>query len=706
MISWQKPARFGVATFAVAFAAYVYMEMGDRQAAAPVSPAVRTDPSASAEIVAGVLRRVLGVEEKFQISARSHLLYPDGSSKWSGASIRVPKLDGRDFLIVAEEAKAGADEKVFDLSGGVTVTASDGFELKTESATYNLGEGIARAAGPVTFSKGGMSGAGVGMSFDQRNDVLTISDDSTVTMADAAGAVTVQFSAGPATLNRMLNVLTLDDGVHVMRGTQEFDAERATAQLSEMEEFVTFIELRGKARVAGGGGSLDSMSARDIDLDYSDDGQTLERVLLVGDAGVAMAGAGGAGGRQIFSQRLELTLAADGAVTKATGRDGVRLTLPADEGAPARSMSARTLDGEGAAGKGLTSARFDEAVEYREVNGPRVAREAHSQSLRVALDGDAVTAATFTGRVTFTEPGLEARGGEARYSPVKGTLELSGADAGGRPRVSDEQISLEAATIDLAFESRLMIAKGTVRTTLRMTPPKPTDQRPARPRASKMPGLLTDAQPVSINADTLDYGGGSGKTSYSGDVILRQGNDTVIRANTLALDQDTGNLTATGNARSTLLVDAATSEGSADVIQYDDTKRLIVYSSTAPRLAQLKGPQGDLKAGRIQITLEQEGARARRLDALTSVTIGVGTRAVSGARLEYEAADERYVVSGAVGKPVVVVERTLEGCSESTGMKWTYVKSTGSVTIDGEGMRRTRHIGGGACLPIAPAPPR
>jgi lipopolysaccharide export system protein LptA len=706
MISWQKPARFGVATFAVAFAAYVYMEMGERQAAAPVAPAVRTDPSASIEVVSGVLRRVLGIEEEFEIRAGSHLTYPDKSSRWGDVRIRIPKKNGRDFVIVAKEAKAGADEKLFELNGEVTVTASDGFELKTGSATYGVDEGIARAAGPVTFGKGRMSGAGVGMTFDQRNDVLTIGEDSMVTMTDEAGAVAMEFSAGPATLNRMLNILTLDGGVHVLRATQEFDAERATAQLSEMEEFVTFIELRGTARVAGGGGSLDSMSARDIDLDYSDDGQTLERVLLAGDAGVAMAGAGGAAGRQIFSQRLELTLAADGSVTKATGRDGVRLTLPADEGSPARSMTARTLDGEGVAGKGLTSARFEEAVEYREANGTAVAREARSQSLRVTLDGDAVTAATFTGRVTFTDQGLEARGGEARYSPTKGTLSLSSAATGGRAGVSDEQISLEASTIDLALETRGMIAKGAVRTTLRMTPPKPTEQRPARARASKMPGLLTESQPVSINAETLNYGGGAGTTSYSGDVVLRQGTETVIRANALALDQETGNLAATGNARTSLLFDAAASEGSADLIQYDETKRAIVYSATAPRLAQLKGPQGDLKAGRIQIALQQEGSRVRRFDAQTSVSIALGTRSVTGARLEYDAAEERYIVHGTTGKPVTVVDRSVEGCRESIGTKLTFFKSTDSISMEGADVRRTKTGSGGACQLPAPVPPR
>ena len=111
------------------------------------------------------------------------------------------------------------------------------------------------------------------------------------------------------------------------------DGDHVTARLTPNEDAIVFIELRGNSRVAGGSGTLDSMSARDIDLDYTDDGKTLERVLLTGSAAVAMSGQNGASGRQMMGETLDVVLASDGSVTRATGREKVQLDFPASEGA-------------------------------------------------------------------------------------------------------------------------------------------------------------------------------------------------------------------------------------------------------------------------------------------------------------------------------------------------------------------------------------
>ena len=147
-------------------------------------------------------------------------------------------------------------------------------------------------------------------------------------MVDEQGATTLDFTSGSAVLDRFHDVLTLDGKVHVLRDMQVMDADRATAHLAPNDEFVTFIEMRGNSRVAGGGGTLDAMSARDIDLDYTDDGKLLERAALIGMAGLTMTGANGAAGRQLIGDSIEVKLAADGAVTSATGRENVRHGSP------------------------------------------------------------------------------------------------------------------------------------------------------------------------------------------------------------------------------------------------------------------------------------------------------------------------------------------------------------------------------------------
>lgn len=698
-MSWQKRARLGVAVFAVIFAIGVYVAMGERQKAAPLQPIERKDPTSISEVFGGVLKRLSGADEDFVVVAESRLGYADGSEKLSGIRIDVRKRNGRDFTITADEALVGANESAFDLRRNIVLKASDGFELHTEQATFNSSDEVVRAPGAVTFTRGAMSGSGVGMTYDERAQVLTLASDSQVALHDDAGMVTTSFESGSSALDRVANVLTLLDSVHVLRDGQEFDAERGVARLSEAEEFVQYVELRGNARVSGGG-AVDAMGARDIDLDYTDDGKLLERVILVGDAAAALKGAEGVAARELHGGRLDLTFAADGTVTRVVGQDAVRLVLPADDGTPQRTITARTLDGTGEAGKGLTRIEFKDAVEFREGATPASLREARSQLLRLGLDDNAVSDATFTGRVTFTDGALKASAEEARYSPVQGTLGLSG----GTPEVADEQVVIRGTTIDVVFETRHMVARGNTRTTYSTAPPK---GRGAKAPATKMPGLLDGAESVTVTAGTLDYTGAKSAAVYTGNVVLRQGTGTSIRADTIALDQESGNLTATGNARATIVSDGnESSRGSGDEIRYTDKTRVMSYVTRAPGRSQLVSAQGDLRAGRIDITLQQEGSGVARIDAQQDVWIQLEQRTLTGVRLEYVAAPASqpkgqgsYVVHGSARQPVTMVRRSDASCM--TAMKLTLVEGTDNIEIDGGGLVLPRV---GPCAPPSPGP--
>ena len=53
------------------------------------------------------------------------------------------------------------------------------------------------------------------------------------------------------------------------------------------------------------------------------------------------------------------------------------------------------------------------------------------------------------------------------------------------------------------------------------------------------------------------------------------------------------------------------------------------------RDAQLRGPQGDLRAERIEIVLAKEGNKVERLEGYTRVTLKLDMRTAVGARLTY-----------------------------------------------------------------------
>jgi len=695
-MKWQKWGRLLAAIIGVGAAVVVYATMGERAKPVPVSEPTRVDPKAIIESSGNVVQQVRGARQDFLIEAERQLTYEGGLTKLLGVKITVRNRGGRDYVVTGREAQAGENQKALQLSGGVQLKASDGFMLRTDNAAFNQDTGLMTAPGAVTFERDRLSGSGLGMSYDKNADVLSLVEQSHVMLRDEEGKTTLEFTSGKSTLDRMAHTLALDDNVHALRDEQVIEATEGVARLTPDDQRITDIELRGNSRVTGGGAGVDSMSARDMNLHYAADGRTLEHAQLIGGGAVALTGQNGSPGRQFIGETLDMLLAPDGSVTKATGRENVRLDLPASADAPARSIKARTLDADGMPGKGLTAARFVENVEYREESGKSSsARTARARALMATLDNDAIESAVFTGAVKFEEQGLQAAGGEARYDPAAGSLRLSGVEGGVVPRVADDQVTIDANTIDVALQGRLMKAAGGVKTMLRAS-------------KSKLPGLLKQDQPANVNADALDYQGAAGQAIYTGNATMWQG-ETAVRADKVAIDQSKGDFLGSGNARSTIALDTGVSVAHAADVRYDDAAHTITYSSTPNAAgsitaqAQLSGPQGDLRADRIQVVLAPTGGQITRLEAYTNVNLKLEMRSATGERLTYFADDDRYLMSGAGTKSVKVVE----SCRETTGRTLTFFKSTDRIIVDGNEEIRTQTRTGvspGCAPPSAPKP--
>jgi len=702
-MKWQKWARLLAATIGITAAVVVYATMGERAKPVPFNEPTRIDPKAIIESSGNVVQQVRGARQDFLIEAERQLTYEGGSTKLLGVKITVRNRGGRDYVVSGREAQAGENQKDLHLTGGVELKASDGFTLKTDNAAFNQDSGLMTAPGAVTFERDRLSGSGLGMSYDKNTDVLSLTEQSHVMLRDEQGKTTLEFTSGKSTLDRMAHTLALDGNVHALRDEQVIEAAQGLARLTADDQRITDIELRGDSRVTGGGSGVDAMSARDMNLHYAADGRTLEHAQLIGGGAVALTGQNGSPGRQFIGETLDMLLAPDGSLTKATGRENVRLDLPASADAPARSIKARTLDADGVAGKGLTAARFAENVEYREESGKSSsARTARARALTATLDNDAIDSALFTGAVKFEEQGLQAAAGEARYDPAVGSLRLSGVEGGVVPRVADDQVTIDANTIDVALQGRLMKAAGGVKTMLRAS-------------KSKLPGLLKQDQPANVNADALDYQGAAGQAIYTGNATMWQG-ETAVRAEKVTIDQSKGDFLGSGNARSTIVLDTGVSVAHAADIRYDDAAHTITYASTpnaagaitAP--AQLSGPQGDLRANRIQVILAPTGGHITRLEAYTNVSLKLDMRSAVGERLTYFADDDRYLMSGAGTKSVKVVE----SCRETTGRTLTFFKSTDRIIVDGNEEIRTQTRNGvspgcappPASRPATPAPTR
>lgn len=677
---WQRPARLAAAAIGLAAVGLVATRIGTRPARVTQPAPVRLDPRATVESKGSTTAEIRGVKEDYQVKAAHQLMYEDGTSRSIDVEITVKNRGGRDFVMSGREARAGARNASLDLTGRVHLRASDGFEIETETAHYGEEDGRVRAPGAFTFHRGLMRGAGVGMVYDKAEDVLSITSEAHVTFLDEAGAVTTDVAGGAATLERAAHVLTIERGAHVVRSEQALDAARLVAALSESNEQVTSMALSGEARVAGGSKAFDSMSAAGIDLTYNEDGSVLERVSLDGQAAVALAGAREGGGRQVFGDRLAITLTGGDTVTGLSGLGNVRLELPATSSAPHRSITARELAATGEAPSGLTAAAFSGGVVFRETppgTGPRT-RTARSATLELALEEEAVGRAAFNGAVTFEEQGLKAGGGAAVYDPEAGTLAIAGRDGAGTPRVEDQRVSVSADQIAVTLDSHQMTALGRVQTVLR----EGGDEG-----GGQLPGLLDRSQAARVTADRFAYAGGDGgQAVYTGSVQLWQG-ETTIRADRLVLDRASGDLDATGSARATLRLESGAMVGRAHRIHYADSARSVEYVGQAGPSggAELSGPQGDIRADRLVLALAAGAQTLERMEAAGRVTLTVDKRTVKGGRLRYGVADERYDIDGTAAAPVTIAQ----GCDSTSGRTLTWFRATDRMLVDGREATRT-----------------
>ena len=148
-------------------------------------------------------------------------------------------------------------------------------------ATYNRVEGVVRAPGPVSFSKGTLTGTSVGMTYDETRDILSLLDQAVVKVApgkDPRAAAPTSRPERPCYARRD-KYMRFDRGVRLLREGRTVEADAATAFLSDDGEPAA---ADGAARATRASrpparrkAPSQAMTARDMDLAYAPDGETL-----------------------------------------------------------------------------------------------------------------------------------------------------------------------------------------------------------------------------------------------------------------------------------------------------------------------------------------------------------------------------------------------------------------------------------------------
>lgn len=699
MSSWQKRAQLVLAVIAIGVIGAVGYTLRPREARVAPPPLERLDPKATIETRGGDVIQLKGSRQDARIEFERQVTYDTGETKLFGVKVTVDNRAGRSYTITGKEAQVAKDQAGYDLKGDVKLETTDGLTAFANQATYTDAEKIVRAPGPVKFTRGRMSGTGVGFTFDEQRDTLWLLDQAVVHVTPDGTSGPMDVTAGAFGFARRDRYMRFERTMHMDRGGQIIDATEAMVHLFADRDEPDLIELRGNARVSGGAGmgALQSMSSRDMNLDYGDDGRTLQQATLAGESAIQLAAKGGAAGQRLSGEFLDITLAPDGSVSNLSSRQNVTVTLPATRDTAARTIRSNVLAATGGA-QGLSLMKFGEGVNYTEAasktQGARVAR---AQSLDAQLDpaAGALQEATFSGAFHFTDGPLTATSNQARYRIQAGTLALSGKQGNADPQIKTEALTIDAETIDVTLTPRKMVAAGKVRSVL-MAPGKPVGGA----TAGKRPGLLGDKEPVQIIAESLTYDEALRRGEYKGQASLLQG-PTLIKADTLTIDETRGDLIAVGKVITTLAlvrkdaeagVPSPATVGRGGSFTYTDQARRAAYQTAAT----LDGESGNLRAEKIEIVLAAGENSLARLDASEKVTAIVDKRTVTGARLSYVPADEKYVVTGA---PVTMIDAE---CQEMSGKTLTFFRASDKVQLDGNDEVRSQTKGGGKCVPIPP----
>lgn len=693
MTTWQRNARWALAIIAIGVIAVVAYTMRPREVAPP-PPQITRDPNAVVEVQKGDAIQLKGERQNIRVEYERQTVNKDNDITLHDVIIHVDNRAGRNYVVRGKQAFVGQQNSSFDVRGSVVLTTDDGLEARGEQATYAEAEKIVRVPGPVTFKRGRMNGSGVGFTYDEQRDFMTILDQADVKFAAEGTQGAMAFTSGTFEYARRDRYMRFDKTMHMAREGQIIDSDSAMVRLFPDRDEPDYVELRNGGKVAGSGNNsaLKSMSARDINLDYADDGRTLQNATLAGNGEIEVAAKGSAANQKLDGEFMDIGLEPDGSVRSLSTRDRVVVTLPATKDTPARTIRSNALTAAGNA-QGIRDMNFTEGVEYREP-GPKGqgGKTVKARTLEAVLDPAAGTLqdAHFVNSVDFTDGPLHATSSDARYNVAKGTLSLTGKPD---PHLESEALAIDATSLDVTLSPLSMVVKGNVRSTLLPAKKGDTDTR--------RPALLAETEPVSIVSESLTYDEKARKAEYAGKVILIQG-DTTIRANSMTIDESKGDLTASGKVITQLAItDGKTADPAvktkpmiarAESFTYSDQTRTATYATSA----QLDGEQGNLSAAKLDLQLARAENALEKLEASGAVTAIVDKRTVTGTRLTYSPADDKYVVNGA---PVKMIDAE---CQETSGKTLTFFKASDRVLVDGNNEVRTQTKGGGKCPATPP----
>jgi len=695
---WQRIVRVVVALLGIGVAVALVALRRDRGKATAPPALVKAEPGVRLEAGKGdsVLIDTKTGQKRGDIQFAGVREYEDGRVHYDKVHITKTIDPAFELWCDALDAKGkGAQIGTpgeSQCSGHVRIETKNGLKIETDQATYTDATGIVDMPNAVTFSRGRLSGRGIGAKYTRTTETVEFFDQATAQVApgpDGKGAVSA--SSKSMTLQRDKKSLRMDQGAKIVDESETLSGDTAMLYFTEDEENIKYLELRGKASAVPLANTPDAapeMHADSITLTFQPDGRTLQHATLTTQASLLLTEK--TGRKSIEASWIDVYTAPDGrTLTRLDARDRVIVKLPASGETPARTIRATTLTSIGDEKAGLKAARFDTNVVFEEPKGGRdgAPRKGTSQSLQLTLNGslDAIEKAEFRQNVVFTDADLTARADFAEYREAQGMLNLRQVDKPGSriPSATDPKVQVNGLAIDLNTTNHNVKANGDVRT---VTKPDPQSGKKGQT------GLFNDKEPVIGLSDAFEYNHESGQAVYTGSAKAQarviQGKSEVI-GDEVRVNDDTQNLDATGKVSTTfeMVVDSAKPSANtkpteyhvtAVSFHYDDAKRTAKYDGD---LVSMKSTDGNTEGKSITLTLAAEGRTLEKLHAEGMVwsQMSGGYESV-GNTLDYDAPTDIYILDGKPGRVKAPPQQKNDtNCPVTVGLRLELNRQTGAV---------------------------
>jgi lipopolysaccharide export system protein LptA len=680
---WQRVARIVVAAVGISTAAAVYFLTRERTPQEPPALVSEADPAAKMQSGAGKDLRYKGDELLGTVTYTSVRSYENNRVVWEKFQYRLP--DGTrlsaDRVETRGNSLGGGKPDEMSLKGRVRLETKDGTELRAESGTYSEVTGIAKVPGKAAFTRGRLSGTGDGGTWERQTGIIKLLAHARVNIApETDGEDPVRASASTMTYTADAKSMLFEEDARLERSKDTLRGDRATLHLSDDEERIRLIELRGHARVEplkGQTSDLPEMRADDIDLGFYDGSQALQQSRLQGSA--VMHQPSGEGRRSIEADRIDFTTAPDGttltrldaAPSESKGRVTVR--LPAAKDAPARRITGGTLASKGDDKHGLTSAVFEGGAEFEETANGRGAsaskRVAKSRTLRLVIKGqlDAIEEARFDQAVEITDGDLRGWGDIGVYRASSGEMDLqpNKQTPGRKARVADNEAGITVEAVDLItayLDSGSLYARGDVTTAS-------TGSKAGR--SSNTTSIFNDRDPIyGTLAAEFRYDDAAAKATYVGKGAsrprLQQGNN-VVHGDYIEYFSERQDLTAKGHVDSQFDIAPSAADGknpktatgsyhaTAETLVYTEKTRTAKYAGAV----SLVSTDGTTTADAMDLLLAKDARTLDRLEAIGRVhAVLQKEREARGDRLVYEAREDLYHLWG---KPLTLTNKENDG---------------------------------------------